>query len=63
MTDAFLKGEGACRVQGGGFAGTAEAFVPNDMVQEFSRRFTEVFGENSVLISGIRRYGAVEIER
>ena len=59
----LLDGRGACRVQGGGFAGTAEAFVPNDMVQEFSRRFTEVFGENSVLISGIRRYGAVEIER
>lgn len=59
----LLNGKGACRVQGGGFAGTAEAFVPDDEVEEFSRRFTEVFGENSVLISGIRRYGAVEIER
>ncbi len=59
----LLGGKGACRVQGGGFAGTAEAFVPDDEVEEFSRRFTEVFGENSVLISGIRRYGAVEIER
>ena len=59
----LLGGRGACRVQGGGFAGTAEAFVPNDMVDRFSRSFTEVFGENSVLISGIRKYGAVEIER
>ena len=59
----LLGGKGACRVQGGGFAGTAEAFVPDEEVEEFSRRFTEVFGENSVLISGIRRYGAVEIER
>ena len=59
----LLGGRGACRVQGGGFAGTAEAFVPDDEVEEFTEKFTEVFGENSVLISSIRKYGAVEIEK
>ena len=57
----LLNGKGACRVQGGGFAGTAEAFVPNSEVEEFTRKFTELFGENSVLIAGIRNYGAVEV--
>ena len=57
----LLAGRGACRVQGGGFAGTAEAFVPNDMVDEFTRNFTALFGENSVMVAGIRRYGAVEV--
>ena len=58
----LLNGKGACRVQGGGFAGTAEAFVPNSEVEEFTRKFTELFGENSVLIAGIRNYGAVEVK-
>ncbi len=58
----LLAGKGACRVQGGGFAGTAEAFVPDEDLEEFSRKFTDVFGDNSVLVSRIRKYGAIEIE-
>ena len=58
----LLNGKRACRVQGGGFAGTAEAFVPNSEVEEFTRKFTELFGENSVLTAGIRNYGAVEVK-
>lgn len=58
----LLAGKGACRVQGGGFAGTAEAFVPNGDLGRFITGFSAVFGEDSVMISGIRKYGAVEIE-
>ena len=28
LTKDFLKGEGACRVHGGGFAGTIQALIP-----------------------------------
>ncbi|MDO5138226.1 MAG: galactokinase family protein, partial [Oscillospiraceae bacterium] len=35
----ILAGKGACRVQGGGFAGTAQAFVPLDFLDEFISRF------------------------
>ena len=57
----LLAGRGACRVQGGGFAGTAEAFVPDSFVETFTERFTDLFGENSVMTAGIRNYGAVEV--
>ena len=33
---SILSGAGAVRVHGGGFAGTAQAFVPLDMKQKFS---------------------------
>lgn len=31
----ILKGKGAIRVHGGGFAGTVQAFVPNDLVNAY----------------------------
>jgi len=58
----LLGGKGACRVQGGGFAGTAEAFIPDSIVDDFTAGFEAVFGTDSVLKAGIRRYGAVEVE-
>ncbi len=35
VAQRLLKGRGACRVHGGGFAGTIQAFVPLDMLAEF----------------------------
>ena len=57
----LLGGRGACRVQGGGFAGTAEAFVPVSMVDAFVRDFEALFGPDSVYLMNIRPYGGVEI--
>ncbi len=34
-TEHLLSGRGACRVHGGGFAGTIQAFVPLDMLDSF----------------------------
>ena len=34
MSEDILKGKGAWRVHGGGFAGTIQAFVPNDILDE-----------------------------
>ncbi len=35
VTQQLLAGRGACRVHGGGFAGTIQAFVPLDMLETF----------------------------
>ena len=43
----LLNGEGAVRVHGGGFAGTALAFVPNDRFERFKEGVEQVLGEGS----------------
>lgn len=57
----ILAGRGACRVQGGGFAGTAQAFVPLGFLDEFVGRFELLFGKNSVYVLDVRPYGGVEV--
>ncbi len=49
----------AYRVHGGGFAGTMQAFVPNEYVEEFNTVMKSVFGENSAYVLRVRPYGAV----
>lgn len=44
LTRQFLKGDGACRVHGGGFAGTIQAYVPRDREEEYRRLMESVFG-------------------
>ncbi|MEA4831775.1 MAG: galactokinase family protein [Oscillospiraceae bacterium] len=51
----------AWRVHGGGFAGTVQAFVPKEYISEFVRTVSEVFGENSCLVLGIRSAGATKV--
>lgn len=58
----ILRGQGACRVHGGGFAGTIQAFVPNEMLQEFKSKIEAVFGEGSCYVLDIRPVGGTEIE-
>ena len=62
LTESYLSqiGEGAVRVHGGGFAGTILVFLPEKSVPEYTRRMNDVFGEGSVLVLNIRRYGAVD---
>ena len=59
----ILGGEGACRVHGGGFAGTVQAFVPEKRLGEFVKGMEEIFGEGSCHVLDIRPYGGVEIVR
>ena len=40
-----LAGRGACRVHGGGFAGTLLAFVPDDALASFRANMEAVLGE------------------
>jgi galactokinase len=44
FTEEFLKGTGACRVQGGGFAGTIQAYVPKKRVKEYIGMMEDIFG-------------------
>ena len=48
---------GACRVHGGGFAGTIQAFVPLDMKESFRSAVESVLGEGSCHILSIRPDG------
>ncbi len=61
MCHDILKGKGAWRVHGGGFAGTIQAFVPNDMLNEFTEKITAVFGKNSCYILNIRPVGGTMV--
>ena len=56
-----LKGKGAWRVHGGGFAGTIQAFVPAEALAEFKSRICAVFGDNSCYVLNIRPVGGIKI--
>ncbi|MCR5122993.1 MAG: galactokinase [Ruminococcus sp.] len=56
-----LRGDGACRVHGGGFAGTIQAFVPEDKLGYFRRRMETVFGKGSVYVLSVRPFGGTEV--
>ena len=57
----ILKGSGAWRVHGGGFAGTIQAFVPEDKLGEFRSAMQAVFGEDACYVLKIRNYGGIQL--
>ncbi len=59
--ERVLNGRGACRVHGGGFAGTIQAFVPNSMLEEFTSAMEHLFGEGSCYDLYIRPLGGTRI--
>ena len=61
LSDMFIKnhGKGACRVHGGGFAGTIQVFLPNDLVEEYREFMSGAFDKNAVKTLSIREKGAV----
>ncbi|MEE0946605.1 MAG: galactokinase family protein [Acutalibacteraceae bacterium] len=61
LTEKFLKGEGACRVHGGGFAGTIQCYIPTEKIDEYAKMINGVFGEGSCCILSIRPIGGCEI--
>ena len=61
LSEQILGDKGVCRVHGGGFAGTIQAFVPNDMVIEYKDKIEKYFGKNSCHILKIRKYGGRKI--
>ena len=61
VTDVLLAGRGAFRVHGGGFAGTMQAFVPNDMLEEYKSEIEKIFGEGHCYVLSIRPVGGAMI--
>ncbi len=62
LSEQLLSGKRAAwRVHGGGFAGTVQAFVPSDMVEEYRNAMDAAFGEGRCMVLRIRPVGAVRI--
>ena len=61
LCEKYLQGRGAYRVHGGGFAGTVQAFVPQDLVEDFRKNVEKALGEGACHILSIRPQGGVEM--
>ena len=57
VAERALKGRGACRVHGGGFAGTIQAFVPLDSLDQFRAETERALGTGSCHVLSIRPVG------
>ncbi len=62
VSERLLKGKGAWRVHGGGFAGTIQAFVPVDLLAGYTQQMRAVFGDHSCYELTIRPAGAVKVD-
>ncbi|MDZ7362324.1 MAG: galactokinase [candidate division KSB1 bacterium] len=63
LTENFLAsiGEGACRVHGGGFAGTIQVFLPNRCVSRYTALMETVFKQRCVQVLNIRPVGTMQL--
>ena len=62
LCERVLGGERAAwRVHGGGFAGTVQAFVPTELVEEFTSVMDAAFGRGATADLRIRTVGAARI--
>lgn len=61
VSESILGGHGVCRVHGGGFAGTIQAFVENSFVEEYRKTLDGVFGEGSCHVLKVRPFGGIKV--
>lgn len=62
LTDGFLDGKGgAFRVHGGGFAGTIQVFIKNELLADYVDLMDSVFGKGAAMPLNIRPAGAVKL--
>lgn len=61
MSGELLGSAGAFRVHGGGFAGTIQAFVPNEILDQYKKSIEGVFGEGSCHVLIIRPIGGCKV--
>lgn len=61
LTKQFLGDDGACRVHGGGFAGTIQCYIPTNRLLGYKQMIEEVFGDDSCSVLSIRPVGGYEI--
>lgn len=62
VTRAFLGKKGACRVHGGGFAGTIQCYLPVEDLPAYRAKMESIFGENCVFELSIRPVGGYELK-
>ena len=62
LCEHYLQGKGAYRVHGGGFAGTVQAFVPFELLENFRTGIDAALGEGACHVLSIRPFGGVEME-
>ena len=62
ISKRILGDKGAVRVHGGGFAGTIQAFVPNELVEAYANEIEKIFGKGACLKLTIRPVGGIEIK-
>lgn len=61
LSENLLGAHGVCRVHGGGFAGTIQAFVEDNYVEAYKQGIEKYFGEGSCHILKIRKYGGMKV--
>lgn len=61
VSERILEGAGAWRVHGGGFAGTIQAFVPENKLNEYKNAMEDLFGEGACYVLAIRPVGGTEV--
>ena len=61
ISESVLGNNGVCRVHGGGFAGTIQAFVKNEAVAEYKAVMDQVFGKDACNVLKIRKYGGMKV--
>jgi len=62
IAEQVLDGEGACRVHGGGFAGTVQVFCPKGKVPALKAAIDTAFGEGSCVTLFIRPFGGLCVD-
>ena len=62
LSEMVLKGKGAWRVHGGGFGGTIQAFVPQQLIEKYVSTLEHVFGEGACHKLFIRSKGSIMLE-
>lgn len=62
LSDIALGTEGAYRVHGGGFAGTIQAFVPQNLLDKYVATLEHTFGKGKCWKLFIRPQGSIKVE-
>ena len=61
LSETILENKGVCRVHGGGFAGTIQAFVRNEDIKIYQNYMNKVFGKDACRGLKIRKYGGIQV--
>ena len=62
LSERLLGGRGAFRIHGGGFGGTVQAFVPDELLDAFRAGVEAVFGAGSCHVMQIRPVGFCRVK-